>query len=44
MCGSVRVGGGNLKSVSWNDQVKAAVKRKKDAWKEKLGAINEDVR
>ena len=28
VCGSVRIGGGNLKSLRWNDQVKAAVKRK----------------
>ena len=42
--GSVRVGGGNPKSVWWNDQVKAAVKRKEDAWKEVLGARDEDAR
>ena len=34
VCGLVRVGGGNPKSVWWNDQVKAAVKSKEDAWKE----------
>ena len=28
VCGSVRVGGGNPKSVWWNDQIKAAVKSK----------------
>ena len=28
----------------WNDQVKAAVKRKEDAWKEVLEARDEDVR
>ena len=44
MCGLVRVGGGNLKSVWWNDQVKSAVKRKEDGWKEVLGARDEDVR
>ena len=39
LCGSVRVvGGGNIKSVWWNDQVKPAVKRKEDAWKEVLEA------
>ena len=38
VCGSV-VEGGNPKSVWWNDQVKAAVKRK-----EVLGARDEDAR
>ena len=28
MCGSVRVGGKNPKSVWWNDEVKTAVRRK----------------
>ena len=28
MCESMQVGGGNPKRVWWNDQVKAAVKRK----------------
>ena len=31
--GLVRVGGGNPKSVWWNVLVKAAVKRKEDAWR-----------
>ena len=39
VCGSVSVGVGNPKSVWWNDQVKAAVKRK-----EVLGARDEDAR
>ena len=39
ICGLVRVGGWNPKSVWWNDQVKVAVKRKKA-----LGARNEDAR
>ena len=30
--GSVRVGGGNPKSVWWNEHVKDAVKRKEDAF------------
>ena len=42
MYGSVRVGGGNPKSVWWNNQVKAAVKKMEDAWKEVLGPRNED--
>ena len=37
MCGLVRVGGGNPKNVWWNNQVKAAVKRKEGVWKEMLG-------
>ena len=44
MCGSVCVGGGNIKNVWWNDQVKAAVKREEDAWKDVLEARDEDVR
>ena len=36
VCGSVRVGGRNPKSVWWNDQVKSAVKRKENHWKEVL--------
>ena len=42
VCGSVKVGRGNSKSVWWNDQVIATVKRKEDAWKE--GARDEDAR
>ena len=39
--GSGRVGFGNPKSMWWNDQVKAVVKRKEDAWKEVLRARDE---
>ena len=28
----------------WNDQLKAAVKRKEDAWKEVLGARDEEAK
>ena len=38
VCVSVRVGEGSPKSMWWNDEVKAAVKRKVAAWKEMLGA------
>ena len=31
VCGSVRVGGKNPKSVWWNDEIKAAVKKKEAA-------------
>ena len=34
MCGSVRLGGNNPKSVWRNDEVKAEVRRKKSAWNE----------
>ena len=37
VCGSVRGGGKNSKSMCWNDEIKAAVRRKEDAWKEVLG-------
>ena len=33
VCSSVTVGGGSPKSVWWNDEVKAAVKRKEADWK-----------
>ena len=39
VCGSARVGRGNLKNVWWNDQVKAAVDRK-----EVLGTRDEDAK
>ena len=29
VCGSVRVGGGNLKGVGWNDQVKAVLRERR---------------
>ena len=43
VCGILQVGIGNPKSMWLNDQVKAAVKRKEDGWKEILGARDEDV-
>ena len=42
MYGSVRVGGNSPKRVWWNDEVKAAIKRKEAAWKEVLGARDDD--
>ena len=33
VCGSVRVGGKNPKGVGWNNEIKASVRRKEDAWK-----------
>ena len=34
VCGSVRGGGGNNpKSVCWNDEIKAAVRREEASWK-----------
>ena len=33
VCGSMRIGGGNPKSVWWNDHVNVAAKRKEEAWK-----------
>ena len=39
VCGSVRVGGKNPKSVWWNDEIKAAVRRK-----EVLGASYEETK
>ena len=44
VCGSVRVGGKNAKSVWWNDQVKSAVKRNDSISKEVLGARDEGAK
>ena len=44
VCGSVRVGGKNPKSLWWNDEIKAAVRRKEAAWKEVLAASNEEIK
>ena len=44
VCGSLRVGRGKPKSVWWNDQMKAAVKRKEDAWKGVFGTRDKGAR
>ena len=44
VCGSVKVGGKNLKSVRWNDEIKAAVTRKEAAWKGVLAASDEETK
>ena len=41
VCGSVRVGG-KTESVWWNDEIKAAVRRKEDAWKGVFPASDEE--
>ena len=41
---SVRVGGRSPKSVWWNDEIKATVKRKEAAWKRMLAASDEDTK
>ena len=43
VCGSIKVGGKNLKSVWWNNEVKAAVNRKEAAWKV-LAVSNEEAK
>ena len=43
VCGSVRVGGKNPKSLWWNE-IKAAVTRKEAAWKEVLAASHEETK
>ena len=41
---SVRVGGINPKSVWWDDEIKAAVRRKEAAWKVFLAASDEETK
>ena len=42
VCGSVKVGGENPKSVWWSDKMGAAVGRREDAWKRVLVASDEE--
>ena len=44
VCGSVKVVVKNPKSVWWNNEVKATVRRNEAAWKEVLVAINEEAK
>ena len=44
VCDSIRVGGKNPKSVWWNYEIKAVVRKKETAWKEMLAASDEEVK
>ena len=44
VCDSMREEGKNPKSVWWNNEIKAAVRRKEDAWKEVLAASEEEAK
>ena len=44
ICSSVRVGENNPKSLWWNDEIKAAVRRKEAAWKGVLAASDEETK
>ena len=44
VCGSVRVGGKDQKSVWCNDEINVAVRRKESAWKEVLAASDEETK
>ena len=44
VCGSGRGWAKNPKSAWWNDEIKAAVRRKEVAWKEVLGASDEEAK
>ena len=45
VCGSVRIGGKNPKSVWWNDdEIKAVIRRKKAAWREVLVVSDEEAK
>ena len=43
VCGSVRTREKNPKIVWWNDEVKAAVRRREAAWKEMLPVSDEEA-
>ena len=40
----MRVGEKNPKSVGWNEEIKAAVRRKEAAWKEVLSASDKETK
>ena len=42
LCGKVKAGGENPKSVWWNDEIKVSVRRKEEAWKRVLAASEEE--
>ena len=44
VCSSVRVRGKTPKSVWWNDEIKAAVRRKETVWKWVLTASDEETK
>ena len=44
VCGLVRIGGKNPKSVWWSDKIKSSVRRKEAAWKAVLAASNEETK
>ena len=44
VCDTERVGGKNPKSVWWNNEVKAAVRRKETDWKVALEARDEEAK
>ena len=44
VCGSVRVGGKNPKSVWWNNEIKTAFRRKEAAWERVLAASDEETK
>ena len=44
VCGSVKLGGKNPKSVWWNNEVKTTVRRKEATWKDVLPARSEEAK
>ena len=44
MCGSVRDGRKKTKSLWWNDEIKAAVRRKEPTWKGVMAASGEETK
>ena len=44
VCSAVRIWGKEPIECVWNDEIKAAIRKKEDAWKEMLAASDEEAK